>query len=35
MRWKTLLARVRDALVAATAEHVENLRPREIAAATR
>lgn len=35
MRWRDLLARVRDALVALTPEHLVGLRPREIAAATR
>lgn len=35
MRWLVLLRWVRDALVALAAEHLENLRPREIAAATR
>jgi hypothetical protein len=35
MRWLVLLRWVRDALVALAAEHIENLRPREIAAATR
>jgi hypothetical protein len=34
-RWLVLLRWVRDALVALAAEHIENLRPREIAAATR
>ncbi len=34
-RWLGLLRWVRDALVALAAEHIENLRPREIAAATR
>jgi hypothetical protein len=35
MRWKALLARVRDAVVAASAETVAGLRVREVAAATR
>jgi hypothetical protein len=35
MRWLVMLRWVRDALIALAAEHVENLRPREIAAATR
>jgi hypothetical protein len=35
MRWKALLARVRDALVAATAETLAGLRGCEVAAATR
>lgn len=35
VRWKDLLARVRDALVALTPEHLARPRPREIAAATR
>jgi hypothetical protein len=35
MRWKALLAWVRDALVAATAEAVAGLRVREVAAAVR
>jgi len=35
MRWKALLAWVRDALVAATVEHTVNLRVREVCAATR
>lgn len=35
MRWLMLLRWVRDALVALAAEHVEDLRPREIPAATR
>jgi hypothetical protein len=34
-RWLVLLRWVRDALVALAAVHIENLRPREIAAATR
>ncbi len=34
-RWLVMLRWVRDALVALSAEHIENLRPREIAAATR
>ncbi len=34
-RWLVLLRCVRDALVALAAEHIENLRPRELAAATR
>ncbi len=34
-RWRVLLRWVRDALVALAAEHIENLRPREVAAATR
>jgi hypothetical protein len=34
-RWLVLLRWVRDALVALAAEHVENLRPRRVAAATR
>jgi hypothetical protein len=34
-RWLVLLRWVRDALVALAAEHIENLRPREGAAATR
>jgi hypothetical protein len=33
MRWKALLAWVRDALVAATLEHTMNLRAREVCAA--
>ncbi len=35
MRWKDLLQRVRDTLVALTPEHLTDLRPRELAAATR
>ena len=35
MRWLVLLRWVRDALVALAAEHIENLRPRQLAAATR
>jgi hypothetical protein len=35
MRWKALLAWVRDALVAASAETIIGLRAREVAAATR
>jgi|GEM_PF-1053317 len=35
MRWKDLLSRIRDALVALIPEHLAGLRPREIAAATR
>jgi hypothetical protein len=35
MRWKALLVRVRDALVAATAESFAGLRAREVAAAVR
>ncbi len=35
MPWFVLLRWVRDALVALAAEHVENLRPREVATATR
>jgi len=35
MRWKGLLTRVRDALVAATDETLAGLREREVAAATR
>ncbi len=34
-RWRVVLRWVRDALVALAAEHIENLRPRELAAATR
>ncbi len=34
-RWLVLLRWMRDALVALAAEHIENLRPRELAAATR
>ena len=34
-RWRHLLTSMRDALVAATGEHLAGLRPREIAAATR
>jgi hypothetical protein len=33
MRWKALLAWVRDALVAAAPEHTMNLRAREVCAA--
>jgi hypothetical protein len=35
MRWLVLLRSVRDALLVLAAEHLENLRPREIAAAKR
>jgi hypothetical protein len=35
MRWKALLARVCDALVAATTESIAGLRVREVAAAVR
>jgi hypothetical protein len=35
MRWKALLGRVRDALVAATAETLTGLRVREVGAAAR
>ena len=35
MRWKALLAWVRDALVAASAETIAGLRAREVAFATR
>lgn len=34
-RWRVLLRWVRDALVALAAEHIENLRPRQLPAATR
>jgi hypothetical protein len=33
MRWKALLAWVRDALVAVAPEHTMNLRVREVSAA--
>ena len=35
IRWKDLLAWVRDALVAAQPEHMTNLRVREVCAAAR